>query len=211
MGDALSLVVAYLLGSIPFAYLISKLKGIDIRQVGDRNVGSVNVFRHVGLMAGITTLVADIGKGALAAVVARALSGEWLLWYLAGGTAVAGHNWPAFLRFRGGRGVGPMIGVLLILLPREMSITLGLAAVPLFITRNMIWCGMALFIPLPLLCWLFSEPIPLLAYSMALPCLSGFTHWLTTRRLPPEARREADMFWIASEIHHEGHSTDKSL
>ena len=211
MGVTLSLVVAYLLGSTPFAYLISKLKGVDIRQVGDHNVGSVNVFRHVGLMAGIITLVADIGKGALATVVARALGGEWLMWYLAGGTAIAGHNWPLFLRFRGGRGVGPTIGVLLILLPREMSITLGLAAVPLFVTRNLIWCGMVLFIPLPLLCWLFGEPISLLAYSMALPCLSGFAHWLTTRHLPPEARGEADRFWIASEIHHEERSTDKSL
>lgn len=195
--NALSLIIAYLLGSIPFAYLISKLKGIDIRQVGDRNVGSVNVLRHVGLMAGIITLVADIGKGALSAVVARALGEEWLLWYLAGGAAVAGHNWPVFLRFRGGRGFGPTIGVLLILLPREMSITLGLAAVPFFVTCNLIWCGMVLFIPLPLLCWLFGEPLSFLTYSMALPCLSSFAHWLSTRHLPPEARQEAERFWIA--------------
>ncbi len=198
MVAALSLALAYLLGSTPFAYLIGKLKGVDVRRVGDHNVGTANVFRHAGLTAGVTTLVADIGKGALAMVVTRALGGEWLLAYLAGGTAVAGHNWSVFLRFRGGRGMGPMIGVLLILLPREMSIALGFTAVPLFLTRNLIWCGMALFIPLPVLCWFFGEPLSLLVYSMALPCLLGLTHWLTTRHLPPEARKEAETLWVAS-------------
>ena len=199
MKGVLSVVVAYLLGSIPFAYLIGRLKGIDIRRVGDRNVGSANVFRHVGLAAGITTLIADIGKGALAVLVAMALGGEWLLWYLAGGAVVVGHNWSPFLRFRGGRGVGPTIGVLLTLLPREMLIALGLAALPFFLTRNIIWCGMTIFIPLPLLCWLFGEPISLLAYSIALPCLLVFTHWLATRRLPPEAREETNRFWVTSQ------------
>ena len=210
MDIALSLILAYFLGSIPFAYLIGRLKGIDIRKVGDRNVGAFNVFRHAGLIAGIATLVADIGKGALAIVIAKALCGEGLVAFIAGGTAVAGHNWPVFLRFRGGRGVGVIIGVLLVLLPREISITLGLSAAVLFITRNSIWCGVALFVPLPLLCWLFSEPISLLAYSMALPCLSGLAHWLTTRHLLPEAQKEAEMFWIAPEASRERRDTSQT-
>jgi len=62
----LSIVIAYLLGSIPFAYIIGRRTGMDIRRVGDKNVGTFNVFRHGGMAAGIATLVADVGKGVLA-------------------------------------------------------------------------------------------------------------------------------------------------
>lgn len=61
--SVLCIVIAYLLGSIPFAYIIGKLSGLDVRRVGDRNVGTFNVFRHAGWGAGIATLVADVGRG----------------------------------------------------------------------------------------------------------------------------------------------------
>ena len=197
MNIALSLVIAYLLGSIPFAYIIGKLSGLDVRKVGDRNVGTFNVFRHAGLIAGIATLIADVGKGALAIVIAKALSGHELVVFGAGVATVVGHNWPVFLRFRGGRGLAVVIGALLALLPIEMLIAAAVGIMVLFITRNSVWFGVALFIPLVLLCWLFGEPVSLLIYSVVLPCLAGFTHWLTTRHLPPEAQKEAVSFWVA--------------
>jgi glycerol-3-phosphate acyltransferase PlsY len=197
--NILSIVIAYLLGSIPFAYIIGKLRGLDVRKVGDRNVGTFNVFRHGGLVAGIATLIADVGKGALAIGVAKILSGhELIVIFGAGVAAVVGHNWPVFLRFRGGRGLAAVIGVLLALLPIEMLISVAISIAVLFATRNSIWFGVALFVPLVLLSWLlFHEPVSLLIYSAALPCLAGFTHWLTTRHLPPEAQKEAVSFWIA--------------
>src|SRR4030042_2323091 len=198
MNIALSLAIAYLLGSIPFAYIIGKLSGLDVRKVGDRNVGTFNVFRHAGLIAGIATLIADVGKGALTIVIASALSGHELVVFGAGVAAVVGHNWPVFLRFRGGRGLAVVIGVLLALLPREMLISVAISIVVLFATRNSIWFGVALFIPLVLLSWLlFREPVSLLIYSAALPCLAGFTHWLTTRHLSSEAQKESVSFWVA--------------
>ncbi|MCX6008665.1 MAG: glycerol-3-phosphate acyltransferase, partial [Chloroflexi bacterium] len=174
----MSIVIAYLLGSIPFAYIIGKLSGLDVRKVGDRNVGTFNVFRHAGLVAGIATLIADVGKGALAIVVAKLLSVQELVVFGAGVAAVIGHNWPVFLRFRGGRGLAVIIGVLLALLPREMLIAAAISIAVLFATRNSVWFGVALFLPLVLLCWLFRERISLLIYSAALPCLSGLTHLL---------------------------------
>jgi glycerol-3-phosphate acyltransferase PlsY len=198
INAVLSIVVAYLLGSIPFAYIIGRLRGLDIRKVGDRNVGTFNVFRHVGLVGGIATLVADVGKGALAIVVAKLLSVHEFVVFGAGVAAVIGHNWPVFLRFRGGRGLAVVIGVLLALLPREMLIAAAISIVVLFVTRNSVWFGVALFIPLVLLCWLFRERISLLIYSAALPCLAGLAHLLTTRHLSPEEQREAVSFWIAS-------------
>jgi len=210
MEVALSLILAYLLGAIPFGYLFSRLRGVDIRKVGDRNVGSFNVFRHAGLIMGIATLVGDIGKGALAVVVAKAVCGEELVVFVAGGVAAAGHIWPVFLRFRGGRGAAVVIGVLLVLLPKEMLIAAGLAVMVLVITRNSIWASATLFVPPPLLCWLFGEPVNLLVYSMVLPCLAGLAHWVTTRRLPPEAQEEAKVFRIASEPSGEQQDTDQS-
>ncbi|MFC2050870.1 glycerol-3-phosphate acyltransferase [Chloroflexota bacterium] len=202
INSALSIVVAYLLGSIPFAYIIGRLRGLDIRKVGDRNVGTFNVFRHVGLVGGIVTLIADVGKGALAIVVAKLLSVPELVVFGAGLAAVIGHNWSVFLRFRGGRGLAVVIGVLLALVPREMVIAAALGILVLIFTRSSVWFGVALFLPLILLCWLFKERVSLLIYSAALPCLAGLAHLLTTRHLSPEEQKEALSFWVARK---EGH------
>jgi glycerol-3-phosphate acyltransferase PlsY len=202
MNAVLSVLLAYLLGSIPFAYLVSLRRGVDIRRVGDGNVGAFNVFRHAGLEAGLATLVLDIGKGAVAVLVARVLHVNDVVVYLAGIAAVVGHNWPVFLGFRGGRGEAAVVGVFLALVPWAMLCTLVLGVIVLFTTKNSIRVGMALFIPLPVICavsyWIFRKP-PLLVicYTVILPCLTGLTHWLTTRRLPPDNKKEAGAFWIA--------------
>jgi glycerol-3-phosphate acyltransferase PlsY len=103
---ALSLVLGYLIGSFPSAYVVARLrKGIDIRQVGSRNMGAMNVFYSVGFGYGILVLALDIGKGAAAVAIARAMGTPDLIQLLAGLAAVVGHNFPVFLNFKGGRGV----------------------------------------------------------------------------------------------------------
>ena len=194
--SVLSIVIAYLLGSIPFAYIFGKLSGLDVRRVGDKNVGTFNVFRHGGIAAGIATLVADVGKGALAIVLAKLLSTNELVVFAAGVAAVIGHNWPVFLRFRGGRGLAVVIGALLALLPIEMLISAAISLVVLYGTRNTIWFGVAMFIPLILLSVLFKERAPLIIYSGALPCLAGLAHVWTTRHLSAEQQKEAVSFWV---------------
>jgi glycerol-3-phosphate acyltransferase PlsY len=194
--SVLSIIIAYLLGSIPFAYIIGKLSGLDVRQVGDKNVGTFNVFRHAGMGAGIATLVAEVGKGALAIVAAKLLSVNELVVFGAGVAAVIGHNWPVFLHFRGGRGLAVVIGALLALLPIEMLIAAAISLSVLYATRNTIWFGVAMFIPLVLLCLLFKERISLIIYSVALPCLAGLAHVWTTHHLSPEEQKEAVSFWV---------------
>ena len=204
MNIALSLVIGYLLGSIPFAYLTSRLKGIkDIRDVGDSNAGAFNVFRHAGLGAGLATLFLDIAKGAVAIIIAKALHVSELAVFLTGIAAVIGHKWPVFLRFRGGRGVGTIVGILFVLVPWQMAITFASAIIVVFSTKKSIWTSMVLFIPLPFICllsyWLLNEPrLSVVIYSALLPCLSGIAHWLTTRHLSHEARKESGTFWIAN-------------
>jgi len=192
----ISIVIAYLLGSIPFAYIIGRRSGMDVRQVGDKNVGTFNVFRHGGMAAGIATLVADVGKGAPAVLVAKLLSANELVVFAAGVAALIGHNWPVFLRFRGGRGLAVVIGVLLALLPIEMVISAVIALIVLYFTRHVVWFGIAMFIPLVSLAILFHERISLIAYSGVLPCLAGLAHVWTTRHLSAQQQKEAISFWV---------------
>jgi glycerol-3-phosphate acyltransferase PlsY len=203
VNTVFSLVLAYLLGSLPFAYFISLKNGVDIRKVGDYNVGAFNVFRHVGFEAGLATLVLDMSKGAAAIILARVLhADEWVV-FLSGILAVIGHNWPVFLKFKGGRGEATVIGILFMVIPWIMTFTFLTGIIVLFSTRNSILVGAVLFIPIPFIglisYYLFQTP-PLVTtcYSVLLPCISGFTHWLTTYKLPPDAKKESGIFRIAS-------------
>ncbi|MFO7918839.1 MAG: glycerol-3-phosphate acyltransferase [Anaerolineae bacterium] len=126
----LIVVVCYLIGSIPFAYLFTVLvTGQDIRKLGNRNAGAANVFRAVSKPAGAAVSVLDIGKGAVAVLLVQEVGlAGW--WPLAGGlAAVLGHNFPLWLGFRGGRGLGASIGALLALMPLETAIVLPVLGV----------------------------------------------------------------------------------
>jgi glycerol-3-phosphate acyltransferase PlsY len=108
---------AYLLGSIPFGLLMGKLFGAaDVRKAGSGNIGATNVARVAGPLAGILTLVLDAAKGALAVVLAARLTDQSSTWMMIAGLCVlAGHCFPIWLGFRGGKGVAPAAGVFLVL------------------------------------------------------------------------------------------------
>jgi glycerol-3-phosphate acyltransferase PlsY len=108
---ALVLTGAYLLGSIPFSFLVARHWGVaDVRQVGSGNVGATNVMRSVGWLPGLLALVLDASKGAIAAVIAERLGGAVFLAPLAAVAAVVGHLFPVWLGFRGGKGVATGAG-----------------------------------------------------------------------------------------------------
>ncbi len=110
----LIIVLGYFLGSIPTAYVAGHLlKGRDIRQMGDANVGAANAFRQLGAKAGIGVFFVDVGKGALAILIAQTAHIPQPAVLFTGAAAVIGHNWPVFIGFRGGRGESTTIGVLL--------------------------------------------------------------------------------------------------
>ncbi len=119
MVDALvALVVGYVLGSFPSAYLLAKLKGENIFQVGSGNMGAMNTARNLGYGLGAVVLLLDVGKGALASYVGLTLSSDTLLPALVAGVgAVAGHAWPVFLGFRGGKALATTLGTTLPLYP----------------------------------------------------------------------------------------------
>lgn len=183
--SVLTIVLGYLLGSIPSAYIAGRMvKGVDIREIGDRNMGAANTFREIGPWAGIVVGVVDVSKGALAVLVAHWASLSDAAVLLSGLATVMGHNWPVTLQFRGGRGEATTAGILLILMPLPMLILLAAGGMCLFATGNVILTSAVIFAPLSLVAWWLNTPPYLIAYGIALPCLVGFTHFLTTRKLP---------------------------
>jgi len=165
---AAAIVIGYLLGSIPFAYIVARLKkGVDIRQKGGGNAGALNTWREVGTVYGLAVLIADIAKGALAVLIAGWLGLSPVWTGVVGFAAVAGHNWPCFLGFRGGKGAATVIGVLLPLAPVEWVISLGIFIVLIIITHNARFSLVGLvFIPLG--AWLFDKSLFNIVYPLVL-------------------------------------------
>jgi len=156
-----ALLLAYLLGAIPFSYIFTRwVSGEDIRTLGNRNAGAANVFRAVSRTAGAAASVLDIAKGAagVALVQAAGLTG---LWSVAGGVAaVLGHNYPVYLKFRGGRGLGASIGALLMLMPLETAMVLPLLGVIfLVVTGSAITGAIISFLCLISLAWWREQPL----------------------------------------------------
>jgi len=120
----LLIIFGYFFGSVPFSYLISKTKGIDIRKVGSGNVGATNVIRTLGLKFGLPAAILDILKAVIPVYLAtRFLLFDWQI-ALVAITPILGHIFPVWLNFKGGKGVGSTIGVLFILLGWERFLIL---------------------------------------------------------------------------------------
>lgn len=165
----LATVIGYLLGSIPCAYIAGRLvKGVDIRRVGGGNAGALNVMREIGTAAGFAVFLADIAKGSLAVLVAQWLGFPLIAVFFAGFASVVGHNWPVWLRFRGGQGLATTMGVLFALAPIEFAISFAVIMIVILFTSNPRLgsaVGLAFF---PLFVWLFDGELNLIVYSVAL-------------------------------------------
>jgi glycerol-3-phosphate acyltransferase PlsY len=152
--------VAYLLGSIPFGLIVGKLfGGKDVRKTGSGNIGATNVVRAAGLPAGVLTLILDTAKGAAAVLLGAKLSNDSATWMMiAGLAALAGHCFPIWLEFRGGKGVATAAGVFAVLCPAAF-----LGAVILFILVVLFWRfvslgSVAAATAMPLLIYFFWAP-----------------------------------------------------
>jgi glycerol-3-phosphate acyltransferase PlsY len=129
------LVGAYLLGSIPFSYFIARRRGVDVRKVGSGNVGATNVMRNVGRGPGLLAFALDFLKGTAATLLALSVEREGPLPAVAAATAVVGHMYPVWLRFRGGKGVATGAGAFLPLVPAATAAALVAFGLALAITR----------------------------------------------------------------------------
>ncbi len=125
MNIILSIIIGYLIGSVPFALIFGKIfGGIDVRKYGSGNLGGTNVIRILGLKVGLPVILFDIGKGVLAALIGTLIGGQ-LFGLIAGVCAVFGHFYPLFAGFKGGKGVATGAGVFLYLAPLQISIAIA--------------------------------------------------------------------------------------
>jgi acyl phosphate:glycerol-3-phosphate acyltransferase len=116
INESIAVVLGYLLGSIPSAYIIGRLMGkIDVRQEGDGQISASAVHKRLGVVPFVLVVIMDVGEGVLAVLVARMLTESLLVVLIAGFTAVVGHNWSVFLKFKGGLGATTIYGVLVCL------------------------------------------------------------------------------------------------
>ncbi|MFC2056367.1 glycerol-3-phosphate acyltransferase [Chloroflexota bacterium] len=155
----LLIIGAYLLGSVPTAYLVAKWRrGIDIRQYGSGNVGASNVLAIISKRWSVVVTIFDIGKGALMVWVTQLLGLGAAQQATVGIVAIIGHNWPIFLHFQGGRGIFTSLGVITMLSPRMGLIALVLSY--LFAPFRQVSLGVTLaLIILPILSWTLSQPL----------------------------------------------------
>jgi len=173
LNIAAAIIIGYLLGSIPFAYIVAHIrKGVDIRKVGGGNVGALNTYREIGPVFGIGVLALDIIKGLFAVLIARwlDLSVAWIC--VAGFAAIIGHNWPIFLKFRGGKGAATVLGVLVALTPVELLMSAAIVLILIGITRN-VRLALGALVLVPLLDWLFGKDVIYIICALALLLFIG--------------------------------------
>ncbi|HTC91354.1 MAG TPA: glycerol-3-phosphate 1-O-acyltransferase PlsY [Bryobacteraceae bacterium] len=171
MTPFMAVVVAYLVGSIPFGYLLVRWKtGGDVREKGSGNIGATNVLRTTGRAIAVATLVLDIAKGVFAVWLADRLTGGSPLWMsLAALAVMAGHAFPIFLKFQGGKAVASFVGAFLYLTPIPMLAALLVFIIVVAATRQISMGSIVAAGALPLATWMIEHPpsIVLLATLVA--------------------------------------------
>ncbi len=195
MPPVLIILFAYLIGSVPFGYLIVKLRGEgDVRRIGSGGTGATNVTRRAGKAAGVLTLALDALKGMLVVVVAR-----WLLtpdfgvnWWVAAAAlaAVTGHIFPLWLRFRGGKGVATGLGAFICLTPLAVLCIVPVFVAVVWATRYVSLGSIMAAAALPVCVWFFGgggdssmTSQPLLVVAIIVAALIIFMHRANISRL----------------------------
>ncbi len=199
----LTALAAYLLGSIPTGYLVAKAKGVDIRSVGSGNIGATNVFRILGKQAGIFVLLVDALKGWVAVVAivnfypalrdalpslfssAEGTAGQVreYLGIIAGVSAILGHNYTCFLRFKGGKGIATTAGVLVALVPMALLIVLGVWILTFAVSRYVSLASITAAFCLPFGVWALNGSRLMLLVTSLLALLAIYKHKANIQRL----------------------------
>jgi len=186
MMALLVLPIAYLLGAIPFGYLLVKWKtGADVRGAGSGNIGATNVLRTTGRAAGVATLLLDIAKGYLAVWIAGRLTDQSPWWMSAAALAVmAGHAFPVFLRFQGGKAVASFVGAFLCLTPLALAAVLVVFLATVAWTRHISMGSIVGAATFPLGVWLILQPpLPVVTAAIVAGAFIIYRHSSNVERL----------------------------
>ncbi len=181
MNDVITIVlfstIAYLVGGVPFAYIAGKRNGVDIRQCGNGNVGTVNAFRSLGWKTGFLVLLLDGFKGTMVIVAGRLLDLSDAGMFAGALFATIGHNWSPYIGFDGGKGVAIVFGISVGMMP-----VLSWAAAPIvfatyWFTRSWVWAFGSGITALNVIIWLSGAPGEIVAFCAALSVIVVATHF----------------------------------
>ena len=176
MNYILALIVGYLLGNVSASFIVGKLtKNIDIRKFGSGNAGATNTLRVLGVKAGLLVFFVDILKGVVAVLLGRLAAGD-AGGMLAGAASVAGHIWPVFLSFKGGKGVATSFGVLVVMFPVVALILFAVSASLVAITRFMSLGSITAAVLLPILLLVIGYDWLYIVFGLALAVLVVYLH-----------------------------------
>ena len=173
----IAIVAAYLVGSVPFALLLSRRWGArDLRRIGSGNLGAANVLRASGVTAGVLVAMLDILKGAVSVMLAQRLSGDTVGSAAAGVAAIVGHVYPVWLRFRGGKGVATACGVFSVLTPLAVPPALAIFIATVWATKYISLGSVVASIALPVIAYVSAAPPSIVAAACTASALIVLRH-----------------------------------
>ncbi len=178
---------SYLLGSFPSGYLVGRLNGIDVREYGSGKTGGTNVLRTLGWGAMIVVAAADALKGLIAVVITQQVTASPIIVVLCGLAVIAGHNWPIYIKFKGGSGTGTGFGVLIGIAPLAALILVCCFLIPVLLTRYMSLGSIVAAAMAPLVIFLLVQsgrlPVEYALFALIGGSLVLFRHRGNMRRL----------------------------
>jgi len=189
MISFLIIVIAYLIGSISIGYLFARgFKGVDIRKLGSGSAGATNVSRLMGFKVAVLVLILDAFKGFIAVYLALSLfeknllAGEWVV-LLCGVAVIAGHNWPLYFNFKGGRGAATMLGVFLALMPLTTLIVFVMVIIIIALTRYVSLGSIAGAIAVPIAMLITEKPPEYFYFGLIISIIIIYQHKENIKRL----------------------------
>jgi glycerol-3-phosphate acyltransferase PlsY len=177
------ILLGYAVGSVPFAFLLARRAGIDVRVAGSGNVGAANVVRTSGLPLGVTVMALDIVKGAATVLAAYAAVGSIQSMAAAGAAAVVGHVYPIWLRFHGGKGVAVAAGAFAVLAPLATVAATLVFVIAVGLTRVISLGSVAATLTLPPAAWAAGAPTSVMLAASGIASLILFRHRGNVRRI----------------------------
>ena len=192
MKIALIIISCYLLGSIPFGYIVGKLfKKVDIREFGSGNIGAANALRILGPPLASFVVIGDIGKGIFSIYLVQYLNiDNLLILTIAGLAVICGHDWSLFLGFKGGKGIATTFGVIFALNPTISILALIIGGIVVITTRYVSLASIFAVISIFIFTILFKQPYEYIIFSAIIMILGIFKHKENIERLKSKKERK---------------------
>jgi len=185
MKVVLIITICYILGSVPFGYIVGKLfKKVDIRELGSGNIGATNAFRILGPSLASLVIIGDVGKGILSIYLVKYLNiDSSLILAIAGIAVICGHDWSLFLGFKGGKGIATTFGVVFAINPTISILALVVWGVVLVISKYSSLASICAMISIFVFTILFKQPYEYIGFSAIILVLGIFNHKENIKRL----------------------------